>query len=345
MSLRLGFGALTTGVAARRPDGSVVDLSHLGEPYRRPDLMGVLGAGPGEWERMRAAVDTAPAARAGPAARPLLPIQPGDYVDFYACEHHARNLGRRLRPDQPELPPAWPYVPLAYHGRSSTVVVSGEPVTRPQGMRRWGEACTPTFGPTAQLDVEVELGLVVGRSSTRGRPLDAATAESHLFGVVVLNDWSARDIQAFETVPLGPHIGKSFCTSISPWVVPLDLLDRCEPASDGLTPAPYLEGDPGGGLDVELVFEVDGARRSVTNARHLSWTPGQLLAQLTSGGAHVRPGDLIGTGTISGPQRSAAGSCIELGGPFLRDGETATVSSPQLGSVEGRIVGCPITAR
>ncbi|MCU4185402.1 fumarylacetoacetate hydrolase family protein [Acidiferrimicrobium sp. IK] len=325
-------------MAARREDGSVVDLSGLGAAYQHPDLMAVLAEGPTEWARMRAAVDRAPLA--DPGAAPLLPVVPGDFTDFYACRHHVERLGRLLRPGQPPVPPAWPHVPLGYTGRASTVVVSGTTVARPAGMRS-GEP--PTFGPSTRLDVEVELGFVVGVGSEIGTSVPAAEAEAHLFGVVVLNDWSARDIQAFETFPLGPHIGKSFATSISPWVVPLDVVPRCRPAPTGADPARYLAGDPLGGVDVDLVLRVDGEERATVSSRHLAWTPAQLYAQVTVGGAATRPGDILGSGTISGPEPGSEGSLIEAGGPYLADGQTATIHSPQLGTVEGRIAPCRTT--
>jgi fumarylacetoacetase len=220
------------------------------------------------------------------------------------------------------------------------VVVSGTPVTRPAGMRP-GEP--PTFGPTARLDVEVELGFVVGVGNPQGRPVPAAAAEAHLFGVVLLNDWSARDLQAFETVPLGPHTGKSFATSISAWVVPLAELPRCAVAGTGVAPAPYLRDERWAGVDVDLCLSVDGRHLARTSSCHLNWTPAQLFAQLTVSGAATRPGDLIGTGTISGPLPGSEGSLFEADLPWLADGQEATITSPQLGCVTGRIAPCPTT--
>ncbi|HET9691475.1 MAG TPA: fumarylacetoacetate hydrolase family protein [Acidimicrobiales bacterium] len=336
----LGFGALATGVAARRPDGTVVDLSGLGAAYRRRDLMEVLAAGPAEWARMRAAAADAPVADPEAAAAPFVPVLPGDYTDFYACEHHVEAMGRRFRPGQPPLPAAWRHVPQGYTGRSSTVVVSGTPITRPAGVRP-GEP--PTFGPSRRLDVEVELGFVVGVGNPVGSTVPAAAAETRLFGAVLLNDWSARDIQAFEAVPLGPHIGKSFATSISPWVVPLDLLPRCRAPGTGVPPAPYLRDPAGRGVAVDLALTVDGHAVARTSSRTLNWTPGQLLAQVTVGGAAARPGDLIGTGTISGPLPGSEGSLFEADLPWLADGSEATITSPQLGCVTGRMDPCPTT--
>ena len=335
----LGFGALATGVAARRSDGVVVDLSHLGDAYRKPSLNAVLALGPEEWTRMRAAVDHAP--EADPDLAPLLPVHPGDYVDFYDCEHHVAAMGRRFRPGRPPLPPAWRHVPLGYHGRTSTIVVSGAPVFRPHGALP-GEP--PTWGPTQRLDVEVELGFVVGLGNERGEPAAATDAWDRIFGAVVVNDWSARDIQAFESMPLGPHLGKSFCTTISPWVVPLDLLPRVPIPGTGVDPGPLLrDRDHDGGLDIDLALRIDGRIVSRTNARHLSWSPAQLYAALTSNGACVRPGDLFASGTISGAEPGSGGSILEIDLPFLEDGQTATVESPLLGSATGRIEPCPAT--
>ena len=345
----LGFGALATGVAARRPDGVVVDLSGLGDAFRQPSLNAVLALGPEVWARMRAAVDDAPEAEADLA--PLVPVHPGDYVDFYACEHHVAAMGRRFRPGQPEVPPAWRHVPLGYHGRAATVVVSGEPVFRP-----WGLLPGEEWGPTQRLDVEVELGFVIGVGTERGRPVTAPDAWDRIFGAVVVNDWSARDIQAFESVPLGPHLGKSFCTTISPWVVPLDLLPRVPISGTGVALAPHLRDDRHlGGLDLDLVLTIDDQVVSCTSARHLSWSPAQMYASLTSNGASVRPGDLFASGTISGPpaspvdgqllpshdpelgSRASAGSLLELDLPFLVDGQTAAVHCPLLGVAGGTV--------
>jgi fumarylacetoacetase len=337
----LGFGALPTGVAARREDGVVVDLSHLGGAYHAPCLNAVLALGPDEWLRMREAVDAAPEAPAG--VTPLPPVRAGDYVDFYACEHHVTNMGRRFRPQQPPLPPAWRHVPLGYHGRTSTIVASGAPVFRPWGMLA-GEP--PAWGPTQRLDVEVELGFVVGTGNERGHRVHAADAWDRIFGAVVLNDWSARDIQAFETVPLGPHLGKSFCTTISPWVVPLDLLPRVPCEGTRVELADHLRDDDHdheSGIDLDLELVVDGRLVTRTNARHLSWSPAQMYAAMTSNGAAVRSGDLFGTGTISGPEPGTEGSLLELGVPFLADGQTATVRSARLGDATGRIDPCPAT--
>jgi fumarylacetoacetase len=239
-------------------------------------------------------------------------------------------MGRLLRPGQPPVFPNWRQLPVGYHGRTSTIVVSGESVPRPRGLR-------PTFGPTERLDIEVEVGFVVGTGNPRGRPHSIDEARRAIFGVVLLNDWSARDIQAFEYQPLGPHLGKSFATSISPWVVPLDLVPRVDGQDQDPEPADYLLDAQPRALDLDLALAVNGTVVSKSNARHLYWSPAQMLAHMTVNGASTRPGDLFGSGTVSGPEPGGEGSLAERGGPFLDDGDTVCISSPLLGEVVGRI--------
>jgi fumarylacetoacetase len=278
----------------------------------------LMAAGPAVWAELREATPTLD----GPTY-PIddvelhLPFEVADYVDFYASEHHAARLGRLFRPGQDPLPPAWDYQPLGYHGRSGTVVVSGTPVRRPRG--RFAVDGEIVTGPTRRLDVEVEVGFVVGTD--------------HIFGVVLVNDWSARDIQAFETVPLGPFLGKSFQTSISPWVVPM-------PA---LAPA----GLPDGGYDIELELRVNGRVLTRPPYRTMKWSPAEMLSHLTSNGASVRTGDLFASGTVSGPADDEVGSLIELAGqPFLADGDEVVITGTapdgsggriDLGEVRGRV--------
>jgi fumarylacetoacetase len=241
----------------------------------------------------------------------LLPIAIGDYVDFYASEHHATNLGKMFRPDGEALLPNWKHLPVGYHGRSGSVVVSGTSITRPSGLAlRDGEV---QFGPSQTLDIELEVGFVVGRAGRRIRP-DAAA--KHVFGVVLLNDWSARDIQAFEYQPLGPHLGKSFGTTISPWVVTLDALREAgalllPPPQDPL-PADYLRAQQPWGLNLDLSIELNGTTISQTNFSEMYWTFAQMLAHMTANGAPVRVGDLYGSGTVSGATKDSRGSLIEL---------------------------------
>ncbi|HVT21969.1 MAG TPA: fumarylacetoacetate hydrolase family protein [Mycobacteriales bacterium] len=285
----------------------------------------LMAAGPQVWAELREAA----AALDGPAY-PLgdvtlhLPFVVADYVDFYASEHHAARLGRIFRPGQDPLPPAWNDQPLGYHGRAGTVVVSGMPVRRPSGRYRNadGEA---VVGPTRKLDVEVEVGFVVGVGTELGSMLTEEQFADHVFGVVVVNDWSARDIQAFETVPLGPFLGKSFQTSISAWVTPM------------LALAPALL--PDGGYDIDLELAVNGDVVSRPPYRTMRWTPAQMLAHLTSNGAAVRTGDLFASGTVSGPADEQVGSLIEAPGrPFLADGDEVVISATAPDGSSGRLV-------
>jgi fumarylacetoacetase len=227
---------------------------------------------------------------------------------------HATNLGRLFRPDAEPLLPNWRHVPVGYHGRSGTIVVSGTSVVRPCGQAKGSDEAEPHFGPSARLDLELELGLVVGVGSGLGEPVAATAFRDHVFGVVLVNDWSARDLQAWEYQPLGPFLGKSFATSLSGWVTPLALLeDRfvAGPAQDP-EPLPYLRCPGSWALDVELEVELGGTVVSRTNARGLYWTMPQQLAHATINGASLRTGDLLASGTISGPDPGSEGSLIEL---------------------------------
>lgn len=289
------------------------------------------------------------------AVRMHAPFTVADYVDFYSSRDHATNVGRIFRPDSPELPAAWTHLPIGYHGRAGTVVPSGTGIVRPSGLRRVDG--NVEFGPSLRLDIEVELGFVVGVPSELGTPVPTSAFQDHVFGVVVANDWSARDIQAFEYVPLGPFLGKSFATSISPWVVPLAALEdaRIDPApspADDPARADYLRDDEKWGLDI--TFEVSWNRTVVARAPFagMSWTPSQQLAHLTINGASVRTGDLYASGTVSGPERGQRGSFLELtwNGTdpvtlndgttrgFLEDGDTVTITATAPGP-EGRRVG------
>jgi fumarylacetoacetase len=277
-----------------------------------------------------------------------LPFEVADYVDFYSSEHHALNVSRILRPESPSLAPAWKHLPIGYHGRAGTVCVSGTPVVRPSGQQRDGDAVL--FGPTQRLDLEAEVGFVVGVPSSLGRPVPLAAWRDHVFGVCLLNDWSARDIQAFETIPLGPFLGKSFLTSVSPWVVPLDALSAAwvaPPARDA-PPAPYLD-DAGrtDALDLALSVSVNSTVVSRPPFAAMYWTAAQQLAHLTVNGASLRTGDLYASGTVSGPDPGEVGSLMELGTGFLADGDavTITASAPgadgsrlSLGEVSGTVV-------
>ena len=294
----------------------------------------------------------------------LLPFTVADYVDFYASEHHATNVGRIFRPDSDPLTPNWKHLPLGYHGRAGTVVVSGTPVVRPSGQRR-----TPggdvVFGASDRLDLEAEVGFVVGTPSGLGRPVPQQDFATHVFGVCVVNDWSARDLQAWEYVPLGPFLGKSFATSVSPWVVPLAALEaaRVPPPARDVPLLPYLDdaGLAPWGLDVRLQVRLAGHLVAEPPYATTYWTAAQQLAHLTVNGASLRTGDLYASGTVSGPERSQRGSLLELswGGEepvvlpdgttrtFLEDGDevviTATAPGPDgktvgLGEVRGVVV-------
>ncbi|WP_350278171.1 fumarylacetoacetase [Kribbella sp. HUAS MG21] len=290
-----------------------------------------------------------------------LPFEVADYVDFYASEQHASNLGRLFRPDSEPLLPNWKHLPIGYHGRAGTIVVSGTDIVRPSGQRKAPAATTPTFGPSQRLDIEVELGYVVGTPSTLGQPVSVEDFEEHVYGVVVVNDWSARDLQAWEYVPLGPFLGKSFATSISPWVVSLDALAASAVPLPRQDPPvlPYLAGQHLTNYDITFEVTLNGHLVSSPPYRDIYWSPAQMLAHLTVNGASVRTGDLYASGTVSGAEKDQRGSFIELswGGreplvvdgkdhTFLEDGDVVTISAWAtaadgsrlgLGAVTGRI--------
>jgi fumarylacetoacetase len=278
-----------------------------------------------------------------------------DYVDFYASEHHATNVGRILRPGTEPLTPNWKHLPIGYHGRSGTVVPSGTPVVRPCGQRRAADGAV-VFGPSTRLDFEAELGFVVGTPSRLGDPVPLQAFAHHVFGVCLVNDWSARDLQAWEYVPLGPFLGKSFATSVGPWVVPLAALDaaRVRPPARDPRPLPYLDdtdAEPWG-LDVQLEVRLGGHVVSRPPFAGMYWTPAQQLAHLTVNGASLRTGDLFASGTVSGPERDQRGSLLELswGGrepltlsdgstrTFLEDGDDVVITATAPGP-EGSTIG------
>jgi fumarylacetoacetase len=290
-----------------------------------PTLDPILAAGKPAWSALRARLtellvaDSPEREKAERALVPLaetkaeLPIGVPDYVDFYSSIEHASNVGRIFRPDAEPLMPNWRHLPVGYHGRSSSVIVSGTPVRRPLGQRPTSEG-PPTFGPSRRLDIELELGFVTGPGRPLGEPIPASAARDHIFGFVLVNDWSARDIQRWEYQPLGPFLGKSFATSISAWVVPLEALEpfRVPPRPQDPEPLPYLRLDEDWALDIDLEIELCGTVVSRTNARGLYWTAPQQLAHATANGAPARPGDLFASGTISGPEPGSYGSLLEL---------------------------------
>ncbi|MFD8100547.1 fumarylacetoacetase [Nocardia fluminea] len=339
----------------------VLDLAVLlDDPvFARSEMNAFLAQGSSRWrevrEKLRALADTAlPIDAVYPvsAVRMALPVRIGDYVDFYASIDHATNLGRLFRPDSEPLLPNWRHLPVGYHGRAGTVVVSDTPIIRPRGQRRTASGTTD-FGPSERLDIEAELGFVVGTGSTLGTPVTVDEFTEHVFGVALVNDWSARDIQAWEYQPLGPFLGKSFATSISGWITPLAALTSARvpiPVQDP-EPLPYLRGLGDFGLDIDLTVAWNGAVITHPPYARMYWSPAQMLAHLTANGASIRPGDLYASGTISGPEPSQRGSFIELswGGTehirvndqtrtFLTDGDEVTITATAPGT-EGRRIG------
>lgn len=294
-----------------------------------------------------------------------LPFEVADYVDFYASENHARNVGQIFRPDaEDSLTPNWKHLPIGYHGRSGTVVVSGTDVVRPSGQRKAPADPAPVFGPSVRLDIEAEVGFVVGVPSEQGRTVPLSAYRDHVFGLCLLNDWSARDIQAWEYVPLGPFLGKSFATSVSAWITPLDALDEARVAPPARTHdlLPYLDdsGEEPGGYDLRITVTINGHDVSECPFSTMYWTAAQQLAHMTVNGASLRTGDLYGSGTVSGPTERERGSLLELTWngrdplelpdgkrAFLEDGDVVTLSAwapgPDgvrvgLGEVTGRVV-------
>ncbi|MEY9876753.1 fumarylacetoacetase [Streptacidiphilus sp. MAP12-33] len=368
LGVAVGDWVLDAGAAARA----------VGSPdplLEAPSLDPLLAAGRPAWTRVREALTrwlSEPAFRAvvEPCLVPRegivlhLPFTVGDYVDFYASEHHATNLGRLFRPGTEPLTPNWKHLPIGYHGRSGTVVVSGTPVVRPNGQRKAPTDAVPGFGPSRRLDIEAEVGFVVGAGSELGSPVAQGDFAEHVFGVCLVNDWSARDIQAWEYVPLGPFLGKSFATSLSPWIVPLDALGaaRVAPPARDVEPLPYLDDrdakEPWG-LDLALEVRVNGTLISRPPFAGMYWTAAQQLAHMTVNGASVRPGDLFASGTVSGPERGTEGALIELTWngerpvtlddgttrSFLEDGDEVTITATAPGRAGGRIGFGEVTGR
>ncbi|MFF3960084.1 fumarylacetoacetase [Streptomyces griseorubiginosus] len=371
VGVRLGDHVLDAGAAA----------GALGSPYAdllaRPTLGPLLAAGRTAWSDVRRALTawvTVPAHQEVIAdfLHPLssvelhLPFEVADYVDFYASENHARNVGQIFRPDGAALTPNWKHLPIGYHGRSGTVVVSGTDVVRPSGQRKTPTDAAPVFGPSVKLDIEAEVGFVVGVPSALGRPVGLGDFREHVFGLCLLNDWSARDVQAWEYVPLGPFLGKSFATSVSAWITPLDALEEARVAPPERTHEllPYLddtvpEVEPGG-YDLRMSVAINGHEVSRPPFATMYWTAAQQLAHMTVNGASLRTGDLYGSGTVSGPAADERGSLLELTWngrdvlelpdgkrTFLEDGDVVTLSAwapgpggarVGLGDVVGRVV-------
>ncbi len=311
-------------------------LDGLGLPegcFSQDRLNSYLAAGPETWAATRARLtgllsDPVHSTALEPMLHPRsdlrmgLPVHVGDYVDFYSSLHHATNLGRLFRPGAEPLLPNWRHLPVGYHGRSGTLIGTDQLIPRPSGLRLVdGE---PVFGPCNALDIELEVGTVVGVGSARGRPIAADDARAHLYGLCLVNDWSARDIQAYEYQPLGPFLGKSFATSVSPWLVSFAALDahRVTPPVQEPPVASYLRTDDRWGFDLhlEVILESEAMRAggmppvtvSTTSFADMYWTPAQQLAHMTVNGASTGPGDLFASGTVSGPTPGTEGSLIEL---------------------------------
>ncbi|MFF2645696.1 fumarylacetoacetase [Streptomyces niveus] len=370
LGVRVGGHVLDAGAAAHA----------LGSPYAalldRPSLNPLMAAGRTAWRDVRRALTawvTVPAHRPDiePLLHPLesvtlhLPYEVADYVDFYASEHHATNVGRIFRPDGTALTPNWKHLPIGYHGRAGTIVVSGTDVTRPSGQRKSPADPAPVFGPSGKLDIEAEVAFVVGTPSRQGSPVELASFRDHVFGLSLLNDWSARDIQAWEYVPLGPFLGKSFATSVAAWVTPLEALDAARVAPPARTDdlLPYLDDaqdEEPGGFDLRISVSLNGHVISEPPFSTMYWTAAQQLAHMTVNGASLRTGDLFASGTVSGARREERGSFLELTWngteplelpdgkrTFLEDGDEITLTAwapgPDgtrvgLGEVTGRIV-------
>lgn len=354
----LPFGIFSTPKteprAGVRVGDHVLDLAALGEKgvfdfdpavFRRPVLNDFIGLGRKVTRAARAQVrswlEVFPAGPVSPdhlvplaAARLHLPVRVGDYTDFYSSREHATNVGRMFRDPERALLPNWLHLPVGYHGRSSSVVVSGTPIRRPVGQVVLKDTNSPVFQASAKLDFELEMAFVVGRDSELGTSVPISEAEEYIFGLVLFNDWSARDIQRWEYVPLGPFLGKSFASSVSPWIVSLDALEPYRVPGPAQDPAvlPYLRTDGPRNFGIDLAVAVNGKPLAASNTRHLYWSMAQQLAHHTSNGCNVRVGDLMATGTISGPTPDSAGSLLELTdngrrGSFLLDGDTVTMTA------------------
>jgi len=365
---------------------AVEKLGHLeADPYfDEPALNKFLAAGRPVWGKIRGklqhllAADT-PTLRDDGATRERvfykqsdvtmqLPARIGDYTDFYSSYHHAHNVGTMLRGPENALMPNWKWLPVAYHGRASSLVVSGTAVRRPRGQIKPPDAETPIFSASRAFDFELEMAFLIGPGNSLGQPVTIDRAEDHIFGFVLMNDWSARDIQTWEYQPLGPFLAKNFCTSISPWVVTIDALEpfrRAQPAQDP-EPLPYLKREDDFTFDIELVAALQTAamkERHVitrTNFQNLYWSVSQQLAHHTVNGCNLQPGDLLASGTISGPTEDSRGCMLELtwrganplqlsGGEtrkWLEDGDKLTITGSckgdgfrvGFGEVTGRIV-------
>ncbi|KAI7999479.1 Fumarylacetoacetase [Camellia lanceoleosa] len=314
-------------------DGPVLKSSDC---FIQPNLNKFLGLGRPAWKEARATIQkllssTEPALRDNASLRQkalvpmdkvemLVPIAIGDYTDFFSSMHHAKNCGTIFRGPENPIPANWFHLPIAYHGRASSIVISGTDIVRPRGQGHPAGNSPPYFGPSRKLDFELEMAAVVGPGNELGKPIDVNEAADHIFGVVLMNDWSARDIQAWEYVPLGPFLGKSFGTTVSPWIVTLDALEPfvCDAPKQNPPPLPYLAEKISKNYDISLEVRIKPAGEehghvvTKSNFKHLYWTLTQQLAHHTINGCNLRPGDLLGTGTISGPEPESYGCLLEL---------------------------------
>ena len=289
-----------------------------------------------------------------------MPVEVGDYTDFYSSEDHARNVGKMFRDPENALLPNWKHMPVGYHGRASSIVVSGTPLRRPMGQTRPDPEAPPTFGPSRLLDFELEMAFITFDGKPLGERITTSEAEDHIFGLVLFNDWSARDIQKWEYVPLGPFLGKNFGSSISPWIVTLEALDHLRVAGPQQDPAvlDYLKYEGDGHYDVPLEVEIipEGATSGQvvcrSNFRHMYWNMRQQLAHHTVNGCNLRAGDMMASGTISGPEKGSFGSMLEISWrgsepvsmpdgterKFIQDGDTVVMRAPYFGEVSGEIL-------
>jgi fumarylacetoacetase len=363
VGVRIGDQVLdVTPVAA----GEMLDVH---EAFARDSLNPLMALGPTVWQSVRTwltglLTDEHERDVVEPHLRPLdevtlhRPFAVADYVDFYCSLQHATNVGRMFRPDGDALLPNWRHLPVGYHGRAGTVVVSGTPIRRPSGQGRpSADGGPPAFGPTRRLDIEAELGFVVGTPTALGEQVPTSAFADHVFGVLPLNDWSARDIQAWEYVPLGPFLGKSFATSIAAWVTPLAALEAARVALPGQDPEPleYLRVEEPAGYDIAFEVLLNGEVVSRPPYSAMYWSPAQMLAHMTVNGASMRTGDLFASGTISGDERDQRGSFLELswggdepfagGHTFLEDGDEVTLRATAPGSLGGRIALGEVTGR
>jgi fumarylacetoacetase len=319
-------------------EGGLLNLAALpgAKVFQEPTLNAFMALGRSAWGDARTAIsgllrDSNPVLRDNSALRQkaivpqtvvqmLMPVTIGDYTDFYSSREHATNVGIMFRGPENPLLPNWLHLPVGYHGRASSIVVSGTDLHRPKGQSKPPDAQAPTFGPSRSLDFELEMGFFIGPGNELGRPIPIESAPEHIFGMVLVNDWSARDIQAWEYQPLGPFLGKSFGTSISPWVVTMDALEPFRTAGPAQEPPPlpYLQSQGNWAYDIHLEVSLQGEkmdraeRLCASNLRHMYWNVCQQLAHHASNGCNLRTGDLLASGTISGPTHDSYGSLLEL---------------------------------